>query len=126
MNKMKKFGKLLKVVGSVVAVLGFMYILGIVGTSDMERYTHEYHSFGWLVKNMLIGMGTCGVGVGLIMVSKHLIELVELSHKKFRMVWILDTKRDVIVSKLVEDGSDVYLSGDEELYRVSEKIYLFR
>ena len=123
MNKMEKFGKALGVIGGIVLFVGFMYILGVAGESDAEQYTHEYHSFGWLVNNMLIGLTICVSGFGLLKASDG---LVVLSHKKFRRVWIRNIVSNKTISRLVEDGSNIILSADEEIHRIGRKVYCFR
>ena len=123
MNKMEKFGRLVGFIGGIAMFAGFIYILGIAGASDAEQYTHEYHSFGWLVSNMLIGLGVFISGFYFLRISEY---LVELSHKKFRRVWIRNVVSNKTISKLVEDGGNIVLSANEELQRVGGKVYCFR
>lgn len=123
MNRMEKFGKVVGVIGGIIVTVGFIYILGTAGASDAEQYTHEYYSFGWLINNLLIGLCICISGLGLIKASE---ELVILSHKKFRRVWVRNTISNKTISRLVEDGSNIVLSTDEVIHRIGRKVYCFR
>ena len=123
MNKMEKFGRILGVVSIAMVILGVLWIVVGAGTSDLEQYTHEYHSFGELVRNAAFGLGLCVLGGYLGKVS---VALVELSHKKFRKVWVLNTASNKTKMELVEDGNNIILSEDEVIYKVGEEVCCFR
>lgn len=123
MNKMEKLGKVIGFIGGMAMFAGFIYILGIAGASDVEQYTHEYHSFGWLVSNMLLGLGIFISGFYVLKISE---QVIVLSHKKYRRVWIRNIVSNKTISKLVEDGGNIVLSANEELQRVGRKVYCFR
>ena len=123
MNKMEKLGKVIGFIGGIAMFAGFIYILGIAGASDAEQYTHEYHSYGWLVSNMLIGLGIFISGFCILKISE---QVIVLSHKKYRRVWIRNIVSNKTISKLVEDGGNIVLSANEELQRVGRKVYCFR
>lgn len=123
MNRMEKLGKVIGFIGGMTMLAGFIYLLGIAGASDAERYTHEYHSFGWLVSNMLLGLSIFISGLGILKISE---QVIVLSHKKYRRVWIRNIVSNKTISKLVEDGGNIVLLANEELQRVGRKVYCFR
>ena len=123
MSRMEKLGVVLGVVGGIAAFVGFTYALGIAGTSDMEQYTQEYISFGWLVKHELIGLLVFASGAGLIIASN---KLIELSHKEFRKVLVRNTVTNKVTEKFVGDGSGIVLEENEVVWKISKDVYHFQ
>lgn len=77
MERVEKVSKIMKNVGMLVGMLGFLYLLGIAGTSDfetMENVAKEYHhSIGWYIQNAFIGMLVLSAGAGLVKLSEYLV-----------------------------------------------------
>lgn len=123
MNKLEKLGKVIGVVGKVVVGAGVGYVIGMMGTSDIETYTHELHSFGWFVENISIGSILAISGICLTKLSS---KLIVLSSKKFVKVWVRNTTNNKIKTKMVEKDSNIILTPDEEIHRIGRRVHCFR
>ena len=124
MRRVEKFGVMLRIVGGIVVVVGIFYRFEVAGVSDIEQCTHdECHPLGWFIQQSLIGVAIFISGFGFLRASG---KVMELSHKTFRRVWVRNLVSNTIKELMIEDGSNIVLSADEVIHKISRKVYYFR
>ena len=112
MNNMKKFGNILKglkVAGGIILAIGILYILGITGESDSERYTYESHSIGWLVNNLFIGLSISAIGAGVLKVTSELIPCFECNERRANM-----SKYKVVIQRNDGGKTEVVVAANDK------------
>lgn len=118
MRKIEKFGKIIKEVGVILVIFGGIYIAMAAGASDSS-----YRTIQWILQNALYGALIILLGYGVVKASEF---LMNLSHKSFVHVQVINTTNNKIKTVVVEKDGCITLAPNEEIHKVGKKVYYFQ